>query len=118
MGKDEYHKVEPNIISEESDDEVEEEDNMTIEDDTDEEDVIVDKPSNNEDDEEIPSAAGEGIIEKYHQQGTSQVHRVQDNLGTYKNINQVLKEKLTRCNFYRYLNKNYMSGLVTVTGRL
>ena len=58
MGKDEYHKVEPNIISEESDDEVEEEDNMTIEDDTDKEDVIVDKPRNNEDYEEIPSATG------------------------------------------------------------
>ena len=62
MGKYEYHKDYPNIISEESDEKFEEEDNMAIEDDTDKEDVIVDKPRNNEDYEEIPSATGEGII--------------------------------------------------------
>ena len=37
---------------------------MKIEDDIDKEDLIVDKPSKNEYYEEIPSATGEGVIEK------------------------------------------------------
>ena len=67
MGKDEYHKDYPNIISEYLDDEVKEGDDMTIEDDTDEEYVIVDKPRKNEDDEEIPPETGGVIMKKIHQ---------------------------------------------------